>query len=162
ASLTAITLFDRARASGGRTRATWMVAAGTATGCGIWDTHFIMMLAYDPGVPIAYDISLTALSLVAAAATTGAGLSVAAYGQWRAPVGGGIVGAGDAGMHYLGMWAVEAPARVTWSLDLVATSLALGMLFGAGALTMATRRNDKRGVAIAALLLTLAIVSHHF
>jgi len=164
ASLTAISLFNRARATGGRTRATWILAAGTATGFSIWATHFIAMLAYDPSVPIAFNISLTALSLVAAATITAGGLSVAVYRpvQWGPPVGGGIIGAGVACMHYLGMWAVELPGRVTWSADLVLASITLGILFGAFALSMAVRSNDRRGVVIAAILLTLAVVSHHF
>ena len=65
-------------------------------------------------------------------------------------------------MHYLGMWALEVPGRVTWSLDLVLVSIALGMLFGYAALAIAIRYSDRRGTLVAALLLTLAIVSHHF
>src|SRR5256885_12074603 len=79
ASLTAISLFNRARATAGRTRAIWIVAAGAAAGCGIWATHFVAMLAYEPGIAIAYNIWLTALSLAAAAAGTGTGPSVAGY-----------------------------------------------------------------------------------
>src|SRR5712691_7897406 len=164
ASVTAISLFNRARATEGHTRAIWIVGAGTAAGCGIWATHFIAMLAYEPGVPITYDISLTALSLIAAACVTAGGLGVAVSGppQWGPLVGGGIVGAGIACMHYLGMWAVELPGRVTWSLDLVLASVALGMLFGMFALTIAVRRNDIQGTCAAAVLLTLSIVLHHF
>src|SRR4029077_7764480 len=115
-----------------RARAIWIIAAGVVTGCGIWVTHFIALLAYDPGVPIAYNIGLTALSLLVAATITGIGLSVAVYirSGGGAAVGGGIVGGGVACMHYVGMWAVELPGRVTWSLDLVAVSIVLGMLFG--------------------------------
>jgi methyl-accepting chemotaxis protein len=164
ASLTAISLFNRARATEGHTRAIWIIGAGTAAGCGIWATHFIAMLAYEPGVPIAYDIILTALSLIAAACVTAGGLGVAVSGppRWGPLVGGGIVGAGIACMHYLGMWAVELPGRVTWSLDLVLASVALGMLFGMFALTIAVRRNDIQGTCAAAVLLTLSIVLHHF
>jgi NO-binding membrane sensor protein with MHYT domain/methyl-accepting chemotaxis protein len=164
ASLTAISLFNRARATAGRVRVTWIVAAGAATGCGIWATHFIAMLAYDPGVSIAYNIGLTALSLVAAALVTAGGLAVAIYvpARWSAPLGGAIVGGGIACMHYTGMWAVELPGRVTWRPDLVAVSVALGMLFGTGALLIAAHRDTLRTMAPAAVLLTLAIVSHHF
>ena len=90
ASLTAINLFSRARATKGRARAIWIITAGAATGFGIWATHFVAMLAYDPGLPIAYNIGLTALSLLAAATVTGIGLSVAVYGhgRWGACVGG--------------------------------------------------------------------------
>ena len=82
--------------------------------------------------------------------------------DWGAPIGGAIVGAGVACMHYLGMWAVELPGRITWSIDLVVVSIALGMLLGMAALTVAIRRDDTRSMLLAALLLTLAIVSHHF
>ena len=164
ASLTAISLFRRARDVAGRARASWIVAAGAATGCGIWATHFVAMLAYDPGIAIAYNVGLTALSLLAAVAVTSVGLAVAVYNPWGkgAPIGGGIVGLGVACMHYLGMWAVELPGRVTWSLDLVIVSIALGMLLGIAALTVAVKRDDIRTMVLAALLLTLAIVSHHF
>src|SRR5438552_8900787 len=164
ASLTAISLFNRARATAGRTRAIWILAAGAAAGCGIWATHFVAMLAYEPGISIAYNIGLTALSLAAAASVTAVGLAVAVYGAkgWAAPVGGGIVDAGVACMHYTGMWAVELPGHVTWSFGLVLASVALGMLFGVFALAVAVRRSDLRGAYAAAALLTLAIVSHHF
>ncbi len=164
ASFTAISLFNRARATAGRARATWIVAAGAATGCGIWATHFIAMLAYDPGVSIAYNIGLTALSLVAAALVTAGGLAVAIYvpARWSAPLGGAVVGGGIACMHYTGMWAVELPGRVTWWPGLVAVSVVLGMLFGTAALLLAGRRDTLRATALAAVLLTLAIVSHHF
>src|ERR1700674_309127 len=121
ASLSAVSLFHRARATRGRARATWLIVAGTATGCGIWATHFIAMLAYEPGVATAYDVGLTALSLIAAAAVTCAGLGFAVLGRMRfaAPAGGAIVGAGVACMHYTGMWALEVPGHVTWALDLV-------------------------------------------
>jgi methyl-accepting chemotaxis protein len=164
ASLTAISLFNRARATVGRTRAIWIVAAGAAAGCGIWATHFIAMLAYEPGIAIAYNIGLTALSLAAAATVTALGLSVAVRdpNRWGAPIGGAIVGAGVACMHYTGMWAVELPGHVTWAPGLVLASVALGMLLGMLALAVAVRRNDLVGAYAAAALLTLAIVSHHF
>jgi diguanylate cyclase (GGDEF)-like protein/PAS domain S-box-containing protein len=164
ASLSAISMFQRARATRGRARAVWIVMTGAAAGSGIWATHFVAMLAYDPGVAVAYDALLTGLSLVVAAAITTVGVTFALYGSHRfaAPIGGGIVGGGVAAMHYLGMWALAMPGQVTWSLDLVAASILLGVLFGAAALALAVRREDARGAMAAALLLTLAIVSLHF
>jgi diguanylate cyclase (GGDEF)-like protein len=164
ASFAAISLLHRAQATQGRARARWLVTAGAATGCGIWATHFIAMLAYEPGVAIAYDIALTGLSLVAAIALTSAGLGIAAFNRrrWSAALGGAIVGGGVACMHYTGMWAVEMPGHVIWSMDLVLVSVVIGMLFGMAALTVAVRGDALRATSIAALLLTLAIVSHHF
>lgn len=105
ASLVAVSVVRCARAARGRARFAWLALAGVAAGCGIWATHFIAMLAYEPGVQVAYDLNLTILSLLAAATVTFLGLSVAVTGRARfAPMlGGGIVGAGIACMHYTGM-----------------------------------------------------------
>ena len=164
ASLCVISLFHRARASQERARATWLLVASLAAGTGIWATHFIAMLAYDPGIGISYDVGITALSLVMAVAVTCGGLGVAIYipARWATLLGGGIVGAGVATMHYLGMWALELPGRIAWSLDLLLASIVLGMLFGAAALAIASRRDTVRNTIIAAIVLTLAVVSHHF
>jgi methyl-accepting chemotaxis protein len=164
ASLVAINLFHRARATGGQIRMAWIATAGIATGGGIWATHFIAMLAYDPGIGVGYNIGLTALSLVAAAAVTGIGIALAVYVpmRWAAPVGGAIVGGGVACMHYTGMSAVELPGHIDWSMPLVFTSILLGMLLGAAALTVAARHERRTWTLGAAVLLTLAIVSHHF
>ena len=101
ASLTAITLFHRARSTKGRARTVWLAAAGAATGCGIWATHFLAMLAYQPGMPVAYDINLTIVSLLAAGVITAIGLAVAVFTprRWGAPIGGGIIGGGVAAMR---------------------------------------------------------------
>ncbi len=163
-SLTAIMLFNRARATAGHVRAIWIAAAGAATGCGIWATHFLAMLAYDPSVPIAYNINLTALSLFVAAIVTTGGLAVAVFfpGRWGALIGGGIIGAGVACMHYLGMFAVELAGRVTWDIPLVVASIIFGIVLGMAALAVAVQWTGWRALWASALLLTLAIVSHHF
>jgi PAS domain S-box-containing protein len=163
-SLTAITLFNRARSTRGRARAIWIGAAGAATGSGIWATHFLAMLAYDAGVPVAYDIGLTLLSLLAAAIVTTAGLAVVLFspGRWGAPIGGIIIGAGVAGMHYLGMLSVEMPGRVNWDLSLAAAAVVLGMALASAALAIAVRWQGSRALLVSALLLTLSVVTLHF
>jgi diguanylate cyclase (GGDEF)-like protein len=164
ASIVAINIFHRAIASHARTRLIWIVIAGAAIGYGIWATHFIAMLSYEPGVSIGFGIVLTALSLAAAMVLTSCGFGLAASDprRWRAPIGGAIIGIGIVSMHYLGMWALEAPGRVTWSLDLVLASIVLGIVFGCAALAIAVRYSDRWGTFVAALFLTFAIVSHHF
>jgi PAS domain S-box-containing protein len=164
ASLTAISLFGRARVAPQGSRLKWIIAAGATTGSGIWATHFVAVLAYEPGMAVAFDIGLTVFSLIAAAVITALGLGIAAYGRtWRsAAIGGAVVGAGIACMHYTGMWALQVPGRVTWSLDLVVASILLGAIFASLALVVAVWRADRRGLAAAALLLTLSIVAHHF
>ncbi|WP_128930533.1 EAL domain-containing protein [Bradyrhizobium zhanjiangense] len=164
ASIVAVSIFHRAIAARARTRLIWIAIAGAAIGYGIWATHFVAMLAYEPGVTTGYGIVLTALSLATAMLLTSGGFGVAVgdSGRWRAAAGGVIIGGGIASMHYLGMWALEVPGRVSWSLDLVFVSIILAMCLGYAALAVAIRYQNYRGTLAAAVLLTLAIVSHHF
>jgi diguanylate cyclase (GGDEF)-like protein/PAS domain S-box-containing protein len=164
ASGVAISLFHRAQATMGRARFVWLSLDAAAAGCGIWATHFIAMLAYDPGIGAGYDLVLTILSLLIAALITGAGLSIALrdFGRWTATLGGAVIGGGIAAMHYTGMLALELPGRITWSPNLVVASVALGVVFGSLALFVAARRNDWGHTLIATVLLAVAIVSMHF
>jgi NO-binding membrane sensor protein with MHYT domain/methyl-accepting chemotaxis protein len=163
-SVAAINLFHRARATAGRIRARWMVTSAFAAGFGIWATHFIGILAYEPGVNVGYDGALTLVSLIVAVGVSGLGLGVAAHAsqRWGATIGGGIVGAGVACMHFIGMRAIEMPAQVRWDSTLVVAAIVLGIVFGMAALAVAVRGTQIRWTAAAALLLTASIVSLHF
>jgi diguanylate cyclase (GGDEF)-like protein/PAS domain S-box-containing protein len=164
ASCAAVSLIHRARATSGVARSIWIATAGAATGCGIWATHFIAMMAYDPGVVVGYGLVLTLMSLMAAIAITACGLAIAINGRatWTAPLGGAVVGGGVACMHYLGMAALQLPGHVTWSPDLVVASIVLGIVLGALAMAAARQGTGLKWSATASILLTLAIVSHHF
>jgi diguanylate cyclase len=164
ASFTAISLLHHVRRSSGHMRRAWLTVSAISTGFGVWSTHFIAMLAFSPGVPTAYNIALTGLSLVAAILLTGAGLavaveSIAGAGAW---LGGAMVGGGIAAMHYTGMAAFEIPGRIVWNPILVAASIALGGLIGAAALPVGLREDNVKCKILGALLLTAAICSHHF
>ena len=87
-SLVTVQLVRRARATIGRVRAIWIGTAGCAAGFGIWSTHFVAMLAYEPGVPVAYAILPTAFSLLVAIAVTALGIGIATRGRTWAPAGG--------------------------------------------------------------------------
>ncbi len=163
-SFAAINIFNRARATAGHRRIIWIIAAGLTAGFGIWATHFVAMLAYEPGVTIAYGPALTALSLAAAVATVSVALYIAIYlpSWWAPPLSGALVGGGIATMHYTGMFAVSIPGLITWQIGLVAVSIAVGMVLGALSMVVAVHSFRRRDAVIAAVLLTLAIVSHHF
>src|SRR5882724_1530839 len=164
ASAVAVSLLHRARASQGRTRAIWVGLDAAVGGCGIWATHFVAMLAYDPGAGAGYNIPVTLISLVFAVAISAVGLSIALLNDRRSTIamGGAVVGIGVAAMHYTGMMALELPARIVWSPGIVLASVVFGSVFGAMALVVATRRDDRRHTMAATALLTVAIVSHHF
>jgi diguanylate cyclase (GGDEF)-like protein/PAS domain S-box-containing protein len=164
ASLVTICLVHRARAAQGRYRLVWLALAGIVAGCGIWATHFVAMLAYATSVPVAYDAVLTLLSLAVATAVAFVGILIASHGAARfaPPLGGAVVGAAIAGMHYTGMFALQLPGHLVWSIDLVVASVVLGMVFGAMAMAMAVRTAGTGAAVAAATLLAAAVTSHHF
>jgi diguanylate cyclase len=164
ASTTAIGLLQHVRRSTGHMRLIWLAVSAASTGFGIWATHFIAMLAFSPGIPSAYNIVLTILSLIAAIFLTGSGLAVAVLTNWRAGawLGGAMVGGGIAAMHYTGMAAFEIQGRIIWDSELVSASIVLGGLMGAIALPIGLHGDALKWKLLGALLLTLAICSHHF
>jgi diguanylate cyclase (GGDEF)-like protein len=164
ASFVGIKLLGHARASKGRARAGWLALAGIAAGCGIWATHFIGMLAYKPGVPMAYDIGLTGLSLIVAVVITGLGFSLAVdrSNVWRAALGGAVVGVGVASMHFTGMWALDVPGRLTWLPSLLAVSVLTGMTFATAAMAVNARAHGALQRLVAASLLALGVLCLHF
>src|SRR2546423_12249127 len=117
ASIVAVNIFHRAIASHGGTRLIWIGIAGAAIGYGIWATHFIAMLAYEPGISTGYGIVLTASSLVAAMLLTSGGFGWAANapGRWRAPIGGGMKEAGICQPGNAGRWGPRRVGREEWS-----------------------------------------------
>ena len=164
ASGAAISLFHRARATQGPGRLVWISLDAVVSGCGIWATHFIAMLAYGPGNAGAYNIPVTILSLIFAISVTFVGLSIAVSFS-RTPwvvLGGAIVGGGVAAMHYTGMAALEIPARVSWAEGTIVASVLFGIVLAALALFVAARRDDRSHALAATGLLTIAIVAHHF
>jgi len=164
ASFAAISLLHHVRRSVGYMRVVWITVSAVSTGFGIWATHFVAMLAYEPDIPNAYSTGLTSLSLVAAIVLTGAGLavgvsSISRAGAW---IGGALVGGGIAVMHYTGMAAFEVQGRILWDPILVFISILLGAGIGAVALPVGLRADLLKWKLLGALLLTLAICSHHF
>ncbi len=164
ASLAAINLLRHARSATGQMRLVWLAVSAISTGFGIWATHFVAMLAFSPGMPSGYNIVLTVVSLIAALLLTGAGLAVSLIPNFRAGlwIGGAVVAGGIAAMHYTGMAAFELQARIDWDMTLVIVSIVLGAVLGAIALPVGLHGTTLRWKISGALLLTLAICSHHF
>jgi len=173
-SVVAILTIERARSTTGTQRMQWVLTAGAAGGFGIWATHFIAMLAFNPGVNTGYDLRLTLLSLLCAIGLSAGGIEIGISRGFRysSLAGGAVLGAGIAAMHFLGMMALDIPGQIIWAPDLA--SLAIGFALTLSAATM-WAANQPSGKAVksrqpgihwaarmAPLLLTLAIVSLHF
>jgi len=159
-----IFLLGQTRSSTGGARNRWLAIAGIATGFGIWATHFIAMLGYDPGIIAGYDALATMASLVVAISLTTLGFALATQQRTAVlqPLGGAVVGAGVAGMHYLGMSAVELPGIFLWDLRYVAASIVFVVALATPAVHLACRARTARGGIVAGLLLVLSILLLHF
>jgi len=147
--------------SGRRTLVAWLLAASVALGCGIWATHFVAMLAFQPGLPVGYDVGMTAVSVVIAILMSVVGMIVVCFA--RSPlVGGAILGAAVGSMHYTGMSALTVPAVVTWDTGYVVASLIIGIVGCAGATFVGLSSSESKARLMGSLLLALSICGLHF
>ena len=64
---TTVMLLARAQWTDQRWSLRWQLSAALIFGCSVWSLHFVAMLAFQSGMPIAYDVDLTALSAFIAA-----------------------------------------------------------------------------------------------
>jgi diguanylate cyclase (GGDEF)-like protein/PAS domain S-box-containing protein len=141
----------------------WIAAAAFATGSGVWATHFIAMLAFQPNLPVGYEIDATLFSIAVAVGFSGLGFWVADRGSRRAGIiGGAIAGTGISAMHYTGMTAFEVPGRLAYDGGMVLASLVIGIALGAVAIDHGLRHRHLKGRWIAAATFALGICGMHF
>jgi len=163
ACFTALSLLDRARASGGRERLAWLTGSAVVAGCGIWATHFVAMLAFRQNLPTGYDVNLTLLSIAIAIIVTWVGYYLAIELPGAAVGGGAIAGLAVGGMHFVGMAALRVPAALSWDTSFVIVSIVIGVVFGAAAMKVECASQGAPGRRLnATLLMVLAIVGLHF
>ncbi len=160
----AVLLLRQVQWSKRRSRSLWLAVAGIVTGFGIWATHFIAMLGYDPGVVTGYHFFLTIASLGVVVATTMLGFALITHvpGRWSVLVSASIVGGGIVAMHYLGMAAVQMPALFRWNGYYVVASAFFAIAPLTVALPLAIRGHGIASGVAAGALLTLAVVLLHF
>jgi signal transduction histidine kinase len=161
ACFSAASLIQRARAATAMRSRAWLVMAAVVFGCGVWATHFVAELAYQPGIPVGYDVGLTVLSLLIAVTLSWVGLFIA----WRmqAPIMGGVVvGLAVASMHYVGMAAMRGAFLLHWDTTYLLASIVISVLFAAAAMRMLAAGSELRHQALAALILVFAICGLHF
>ena len=165
ASYTALDFGGRVRDGGARLRWAWLVGAALAMGGGIWSMHFVGMLAFEMGLPAAYDLGRTLLSLLIAVAVTGAALAWVGRRQaarWDVLVAGPIMGIGVAAMHYTGMAAMRMPGNLAYSLPIVALSVGIAVLAATVALLLTFRPTGIWQRFAAALVMGVAVAGMHY
>jgi two-component system sensor histidine kinase/response regulator len=166
ASGAALDLAGRVTAARGRTRLGWLAGGAFAMGLGIWSMHYTGMEAFVLPVPVLYHVPTVALSLLAAVIASAIALFVASRARLGAAavlVGSVTMGAGIAGMHYIGMAAMRVPAEMHWRAPVIALSVAVAIaisfvalwftfLFGHGDAPGWTRRQLGAAVVMGAAI----------
>jgi PAS domain S-box-containing protein len=150
ASYAALDLAARVTAASGWTRAVWLLGGAGAMGTGIWSMHYIGMLAFVLPIAVAYHWPTVLLSLLAAIFASAIALGVVSQkemGASRALAGSILMGAGIAGMHYIGMAAMRLPAACHFNSFLVVLSVVFAVLISLVALWITFHfRDEKRGI----------------
>jgi PAS domain S-box-containing protein len=170
ASYAALDLGGRVTAARGAVRYLWLTGGAAAMGMGIWSMHYIGMLAYSLPVVVFYHWPTVLLSLLAAVLASAVALffvSRQAMGPLRIGVGGLLMGAGIAAMHYVGMHAMRLPAMCRYSRGLVTLSVILAIVISMVALWLTFHlRSDAGSVSwrkvASATLMGAAIPVMHY
>ncbi|QDI83512.1 PAS domain S-box protein [Methylorubrum populi] len=165
ASYTALDLGGRVRGTTSRLRWAWLLGAALAMGGGIWSMHFVGMLAFEMGLPAAYDVGRTLLSLLIAIGVTGAALAWlgrSRAGRWDVLVAGPVMGIGVAAMHYTGMAAMRMPGQLAYSLPIVALSVGIAVTAATVALWLTFRPTSIWQRFAAALIMGVAVAGMHY
>ncbi|WP_299310316.1 EAL domain-containing protein [uncultured Croceicoccus sp.] len=159
-----ILLLRHARDMTRRARRIWVPVTGLASGFGIWATHFVAMMGYDPGVVIGYTVLPTVTSLMVAIGATTCGFFLSLINKTISSrcAASASIGLGIAAMHYLGMQAVELPGEIRWGWGYVIASIVATVLPIVPALSLALDRQTTKSAVAAAALLTGAIILLHF
>ena len=161
-----VQIFDQARATCGFQRGGWIFLSSVAAGATIWCTHFVAMIAYDVPVPVHLDPVLTILSLIIAILGSTLGFFVALLRSSSLPLrllGGAMVGATIAAMHFTGMVAYRVDGIVSWRVPYVVSAILCALVFSASSIAVLGSRSTHRyRLAAGAALLVTAIATLHF
>jgi PAS domain S-box-containing protein len=150
ASYAALDLGGRITATRRRVRRSWLIGGATVLGVGIWSMHFTGMLAFVLPIPVAYHWPTVLLSLLAAVLASSVVLFVSTrqkMGPAEALAGSIVMGAGIAGMHFLGMAAMRLSATCRYSPPLVVFAVVIAVLASMAALVFTFDfREETRGM----------------
>lgn len=172
ASFTALDLSGRiAQLLHRRQRYAWLAGGAGAMGVGIWSMHFIGVLAYTLPIPVGYDFTITAGSLLIAIGVSFFALCVIARATLtpaRLACAAVLMGLGICGMHYTGDAAMRMQPGIVYDPLLFAASVVIAIGASGAALFIAQklRVEDQRHVLAkrmaASLVMGLAITGMHY
>lgn len=170
ASYTALDMAGRVATTQGSAARWWLAGGAFAMGLGVWSMHFVGMLAFDLPIPLGYDITLTACSMLAAVGSSAFALWLVSRPQLprlRLLLGAVLMGTGIAVMHYIGMAALQMQPGIDYHPGWFTLSIAIAVAASGAALWIAfhLRSGGRRKYllrALAAVVMGFAIVGMHY
>lgn len=163
-SFAALDLAERGRCNQHAT-VPWQLFSSLTLGGSIWAMHFLGMLAVESPIPLTFAPSDTLASLAIAIAGTALGfrLVVRGHADWRRVLlGGGVVGAAVATMHYVGMAGLRFPGSISYTPGLWLLSVSIGIVAASAALALAIMPTSGLQRAAAAPVMAMAICGMHY
>jgi len=172
ASYTALSLAERVSASGRRGSFFWFAGGAVSMGIGIWSMHFIGMLAFHLPIPVAYDITLTSISVIPAILASGVALFEIRRGKRNIKtlfIAALVMGGGISVMHYTGMAAMRMSPPISYNPVLFVLSVTIAVATSMVALEIAYYLQTEAESSFivskklgSALIMGLAIAGMHY
>lgn len=163
-SYVVMVLLRRAQLLWGRRRLAWFAGLCLCFGVDVWVTHFIVMLAFNPGVPVYYDARRTVVSILASVLGGVPGFALLVWrAHWRFVW--GLAGLLLAGaillMHFIGMSAMAVCGDQDYKVVFVIAALIVGALFSSLSMRVMLHPAKKPPV-LGGLLLAVGIIGLYF
>lgn len=147
-------------------RRRWLIAAAAiALALSIWTMHFVAMLAMRLPTPTDFLVLPTLLSFLLCVLVVGfavVAVGTGPPGPRRITLAALFLGGGIVTMHYVGMLALVAGARVHHNSGFVAASIVIGVAAAALALWLGFGAHAPRSLLGSAVLLAAAIAAMHY
>jgi NO-binding membrane sensor protein with MHYT domain len=162
---TTLNLLARAQATKKQKSLAYLAAASAVFGCGVWSLHFVAMLAFISGVPIAHGVPMTIASVLVAVIGALMALSVWLFCPSKpigVIVGGTLLGLSVSAMHYCGVMAMQGAGTFHLDQNLVIASIAVSVTFAVLTLARFDRLVSKWRRMEAAGWLALSVCGLHF
>jgi diguanylate cyclase (GGDEF)-like protein/PAS domain S-box-containing protein len=158
-------LLARSRREHGKSQLLWFLASAFVLAMGIWSTHFVAMLDYEPGVAT----GLTAAPIIVSAVAGLSVISLSLYwlatqpklGIQRSMVAGIGIFIGVAALHCIGMAGLAVEGRIEWHIATMGASVVSGATLGTAGIVLFGQWPGLIGRTAAASLVTAGVATLH-
>ncbi len=152
-------------AAAGIRRRLLLAGAAFSLAVAIWTMHFVGMLAARLSFPVDYLVFPTLLSFLVCVIVVGIAVFAISAGPLtplRLSLSAGLMGTGIFSMHYIGMFALHASARMHHSSYYVVASLVIAIVASGLALWLAIERGRRPPLVLSAIAFGIAVSGMHY